>query len=102
MKPEALLAVAVGMMLFAAAGTAKAADDGTVRSLSDLDSGAANYLYIDPHAGFDNLPPNAWTRVSPVRPAPQSEPRPPQSDVPIDPAASGAASVTPTYTAHWR
>jgi hypothetical protein len=102
MKREVLF-IAAAAILFA--GAAGAADNGTVKSLSDLNGGVKDYVYIYPHAGFDALPPNAYTNVPAVHQAPQAMPFPIQADVPIDRAGATHGvdgGVTATDATHPR
>jgi hypothetical protein len=94
MKREAVLIAAAAAML--CANAARAADDGTVKSLSDLDGGVKDYVYIYPHAGFETLPPNAYTKVQPLHQAPQATALPLQADVPIDRADAMRGGVIST------
>jgi hypothetical protein len=92
MKREALLIAAAAAMVFV--GAARAADDGAVKSLSDLNGGVKDYIYIYPRANFDALPPNAYTNVPPVHSAPNTVRQPIQADVPIDRAGANSTDAT--------
>jgi hypothetical protein len=97
MNRDGLWAVTVGAMLMVGAGAAGAADQGTVKSLSDLDSGAQHYNYIYPHTGA--VPTDAYTTIPPVSPAPNRVAQPPQADTPLDSLAArhgGNGETNPT------